>query len=181
MEQENQPESNWAYNPGQSQETSTPTTTVQAQAITWSASEYISHEKSPMWYAYLASGATVLCAVVFLFTRDWIAVTVVAVTVLLLAIYSNRAPRTRSYVLDDKGLHIDNELHPFSKFRSFSIVEEGGISSIWLKPLKRISPVVVIYCAPDEEPNIVDALGNYLPHEQRELDQIDKISKQLRF
>lgn len=182
MEPENQ-ETNWTYNP----QVETPAQQEQPQvakkteSISWSASEYISHEKSPMWFAYLASGATVLCAVVFFATRDWIAVTVVGISVLLLGIYANRKPQTRTYKLDSLGLHIDDQLHPYSKFKSFSVVEEGAIRSIWFKPLKRISPVVVVYCAPEEESKIIETLSIYLPHEQRELDQIDRISKQLRF
>lgn len=174
-------ESNWTYSGTEHSQQPEPAKTQSVGSISWTASEYISHEKSLMWFGYLACGAIILCILVFLATQDWIAVAVVAATVLMLGVYANRKPKTRQYTLDENGLHIDEILHSYTKFKSFSVVEEGAIRSIWLKPLKRISPVVVLYCAPNEESEIIQTLSYFLPHEQRELDQIDRISKQLRF
>jgi hypothetical protein len=86
-----------------------------------------------------------------------------------------------TYIVDEKGIQVQEKFHPYAEFRSFSVVEEGAINSIWLKPLKRFVPIVVMYFSPEDEQKIIDVLANFLPHEERELDAIDRLSKRMRF
>ncbi len=150
-------------------------------SVSWTASEYIAHEKGANWYLMLGLASFVLVIIVFVLTRDIFASVAVAIACLLLGIYSGRKPQTISYVLDRSGILVGEKLHSFAAFKSFSVVEEGMINSIWLKPLKRFAPLVVMYFPPDQGDEIVDVLSNYLPHEDRELDAIDRASKRMRF
>jgi hypothetical protein len=38
-----------------------------------------------------------------------------------------------------------------------------------------------MYFSPEEEKKIIDVVANFLPHEQRELDAVDRFSKKIRF
>lgn len=183
-------ESNWQYNPGDSAEIindgsdfsqSSGIPLEQIPPVSWSASEYVAHEKSASWYLALFGAGTILVVFIYIVTKDILASIVILLACAVIGVYAARKPATKQYVVDEKGITIDSVPHPYSEFRSFSVIEEGAINSVWLKPLKRFSPVVAIYFSPEDENRIIDVLANFLPHEQRELDAVDRFSKRMRF
>ena len=182
-------ETNWEYNAestysggdvSQQQNAGVPLPTL--PDISWSASEYLAHSKSAGWYGMLLLGGAALVAVIYFITGgDLFATISVAIAILAVGAYAGRPPATKQYTLSEQGIQVDQATHQYSSFRSFSVVEDGAINSIWLKPLKRFSPMLVMYCSPDEEEGIVNMLSNFLPHEQRELDPLDRLSRKMRF
>jgi hypothetical protein len=149
--------------------------------VSWTASEYIAHEKTSGWYAMLFVITSVLVLAIFLITHDILASIVIFLASVAIAVYAGRKPATNSYVINEKGIQIQDAFHAYHEFRSFSVVSEGAIDSIWLKPLKRFAPIVVMYFSPEDEQKIIDVLANFLPHEERELDAVDRFSKRMRF
>ncbi len=149
--------------------------------ISWTASEYISHEKNMLWHIYLFAIAVVLVVLVYLISQDKLAVIVIILSAVAMSVYATKKPTEKTYSLGPDGLSIDNNTFEYSMFRSFSIVEEGAIDSIWLKPLKRTTPTIVIYFAIEDEEKIEKILSSYLPFEDRKLDLIDRVTKRIRF
>ncbi len=150
-------------------------------SVGWSASEFINHQKSTSWYAILAVvgiGASVL---IFLVTHDVVSAVLVAIVALTLGYLGSRQPRVLDYKVDTTGIYVGPRFYPYALFKSFSIVDEGPISSIMLLPLKRFMPFITIYFSPDDEDKIADLLGQYLPFEHREHDAIDKLMRKIRF
>jgi hypothetical protein len=188
-EQKSSDQANWQYNPENSVASYDGAELAEPRgvplpaipSVQWSASEYVAHEKSAGWYAMFFGGSIVIVALVFLITRDILAGIVVLLACAAISVYAGRKPGTNMYIVDEKGIQVQDKFHSFAEFRSFSVVEEGAINSIWLKPLKRFAPVVVMYFSPDDEQKIIDVLANFLPHEERELDTIDRLSKKMRF
>lgn len=151
------------------------------EPVEWTASEYVSHVKSSDWFMKLFGIGGAVLAVVYLATRDKLATGFVFIAIILFSILANRRPMTKSYRLDSQGLTVNGILNRYKDFRSFSVVEEGVIDSIWLKPLKKYTPMVVMYFDPKDEDLIANTLSNFLPNEPRELDIIDKITKHAKF
>ncbi len=151
------------------------------QAVEWSASEFIEHQKSSNWYFALFAGAGLLVLIVFFITRDYLASAVVLLACVAISVYAGRQPATKRYLINSDGVMVDQQFYPYAGFRSFSVVEDGAIDSVVLVRLKRFTPPIVMYFPPDEEDKIVDTLANFLPHEQRELDAIDRLSRRFRF
>ena len=149
--------------------------------VEWSASEYIAHEKSAGWYLALFAGGGMAAVVVYVISRDILSSIVILLACAAISVYAGRKPSTNRYILSENGVQVEQKFYPYGGFRSFSVVEEGAINSIWLKPLKRFAPIVTMYFSPDDEQKIIDVLANFLPHEERELDAIDRFSKRIRF
>ena len=149
--------------------------------ITWSASEYVSHQKNISWYIALGAGAAVMTLIIFLVTRSLMSSLVIALSFIVLGIFAARQPDTKQYEIGENGIRVGDKSFPYSIFKSFSVMQEDAIDSIWLRPLKRFMPTTVIYCAPDDEEKIVMMLENFLPEEDREQDVIDRISRRIRF
>jgi hypothetical protein len=150
-------------------------------SITWTASEFIAHEKSPGWYLMLAAATLIIAVLIYLITRDYISVGVVVVAGLLLGTYGARQPRQLQYTIDRHGVTIGPKAYNYNEFRSFAVIQEGAFSSITFMPLKRFSPPISIYYAPEDEEKIVALLSDKLPFEQRRLDAVDNLMRKIRF
>lgn len=149
--------------------------------ISWTASEYIDHAKGPAWFAVVGAAIFVLSAVVYLILKDILAPVLLALAGLTTAVFAGRRPQVVQYAIDTNGIHIGQRTHPFADFKSFSLTEAGPLPAILLTPLKRFLPPMTIFYDPKEEDKIVDALADYLPHEDREPDLVDRIMGRIRF
>ncbi len=172
----------WQFNPAdQAPIASQVPQAVSPAAVNWTASEFIAHDKTTGWYTTLAVGGLVLAVLIFLLTRDWISTAVIVIITVVFGVFAARQPRVLNYALDSSGLHIAEKFYSYTDFKSFSVLEEGGIRAIWLMPLKRFMPSITVYYAPNDEDKILDVLASYLPFEERDQDLVDKLIRKVRF
>ncbi len=150
-------------------------------SISWSASEFLYHQKSASWYLIAAVILVVLSALLYLLTADYIGPISVIILGALLLVGASRKPRTVQYVIDDSGVIVGTKEYAYDDFQSFSIVKEDQIESVALFPHKRLSPVISLYFAPDDGQRVFDLLSSFLPFEQKEKDQIDKFLHKIKF
>jgi hypothetical protein len=150
-------------------------------SITWTASEYISHEKSTGWYALLALATAAIASALYLITKDFVSVGVAVISGTILGISAARKPRELPYRVDTHGISIDSKQYAYGNFRSFAIMPEGAFTSIVLVPLKRFSPLLTIYYAPEDEEKIVSLISAELPNEERKYDAVDHLMRRIRF
>jgi hypothetical protein len=182
--QPSQPEANWQFNPEETNSSGgaqSPAPAESQDAISWTASEFIAHDKGFGWFALLGVAAAVLMLLTYVLTRDFVSSGIVLVMIICFGAFAVRKPRTLPYRVDRTGVHIDNKSFSYEQLKSFSLIQEGGVRSIMLMPLKRFMPPISIYMDPTDEENIVEVLSNYLPMEQREQELIDKLMRRLRF
>lgn len=152
-----------------------------AQTVSWTASEYASHDKNFVWYASFTGACALIIGVIFLVTRDWISVIILAVFAVAFGVFAGRKPGVLNYAIDAQGIHIGNKTYPLTLFRSFAIVQEGGMHTISLLPLKRFMPPISVFFDPKDEQKIVETLGGSLPQEDRQQDFVDKFMHKIRF
>jgi hypothetical protein len=183
---DSEPKSSWQYNPdtapvpGSNVDSSAPVSGSHEE-ISWTASEFIAHDKDMSWYMGLGVSAAVLMLLTFVITGDYISSVIVLIMIICFGIFAARKPRTLPYRVDEAGLHIDKKTYSYHELKSFSLIQEGGVRSIQLMPLKRFMPPISIYMDPADEEQIIDVLANYLPMEQREQELIEKLMRRLRF
>jgi hypothetical protein len=155
--------------------------TVDPPTVSWTASEFIAHEKSAGWYINLAGAALLLAVLMYLFTRDMVSVVVVVVGAIFLGIFAARKPRQLDYVIDRHGVKIGAKQYGFQDFKSVSMVQESQFSAINLMPLKRFAPILTIYYAPEQEQQILTILADYLPLEEARPDRVETLMRRIRF
>lgn len=149
--------------------------------IQWTASEFVSHQKSGMWYVALGGMSAVVIIIVYAVTRNILSALVVAAACMALGVLGARKPQTKRYQIAASGILIEDKAYPFNMFKSFSVIDDGAISCIWLQPLKKLAPVVAMYYPPDQEERIIMMLENFLPEEERQHDFVDRLSRRIRF
>lgn len=175
-----EPVSNWSYQP--SEEPASADRDMPAMPeITWTASEYIAHDKGPEWFMGLAVVAGLGTVVAYIITRDFVTAGVILLVAIIFGVFAARQPRVLTYRIDHRGITIADKHYPYMSFRSFAVQDEGALNSIFLIPMKRFMPGLNIYFPPEHEMEIVNTLGNYLPHEERPPDAIDRLMRKVRF
>lgn len=187
MQQQDSP--GWQYNSSATEQTSQPQTQQATQlqqpedtsAITWTASEFVEHEKSVAWYIQFLGATIVVLGVIFFVTRDVISVVVLSLVAVVFLVVAGRKPRVLSYAVSTWGVTVGSRTYPYSKFKSFAVIDEGAIRSIMLLPLQRFMPSISLYYDPKDEQRIVVALSDALPIEERQQDNVDKFMRRIRF
>jgi hypothetical protein len=150
--------------------------------VTWTASEFIAHEKSSLWYLVLVVSTVALALLVFVLSRDKISATVIVVVGIIFGVTAGRQPRSLQYLLDTRGITINRAFRPYSDFKSFALVQEGAVNSIIFMPLRRFTLPLSLYMGPEETNSIVEKLSNYLPLDQNHgHDAIDRFVQRIRF
>lgn len=153
-----------------------------ADVISWEASEYVDHQKPMGWYAALIAAAIAVIGLVYLLTNGDIVTTIaIAIAAVLFGIVAARKPRTLHYAIDSSGITIGNKAYPYAMFKTFSVITETAIHSVQVTPLKRFMPPISLYFPPDQEQQIVEVLGQYLPYENRGHDVFDRLMTRIRF
>jgi hypothetical protein len=190
-----QPVGNWEYKPSEvpaAVQSSVPTGLRPAAAssqvpapeqprLTWTASEYITHQKTPRWYGMAILASLFLAAIMYLLTHDLISTVALLVGGALFCVAAARKPHVLTYTIDHDGITLGSRFHPYMEFRSFSIIREGAFASIELLPLKRFMPMTNVYYAPENEDHIVDMLSEYIPYEEHAGSLVDRFFRYIRF
>ncbi len=155
--------------------------TITTESFSWTASEYIAHHKSLVWFSSVALAIVVLSLGVFLLTHEVINAVAIMLIGLSFGVFGARQPQVLQYVLDEKGLHIGAKLYPYDRIKSFSAIEEGPLHSILLMPLQRFMPPLSVYYDEADEVRIMDVIGRYIPHEDHPPDMVDRLMSKIRF
>lgn len=149
--------------------------------LSWTASEFITHEKSVGWYGLLAATAIVAAVLVYLVTKDKISTGIVILAAIALGVFAARKPQIQTYSLLPEGLQIGSKVYSFQEFKTFSVIEEGTITSVVFMPFKRFMPPLTIYVAPELEDKVVNFLSVFMPFEQHKADAVDSLLRRIRF
>lgn len=164
----------------ESVEQAEPLEILEEEPVHWQAQEYIHHEKNALWFVLFAVVLIGLMAIaIFLMNSISFAILIPVMAVALL-VYIHRPPRVLDYTLSRHGLHINDNLYPFSDFKGFGVIHDGQEYSIMLIPTKRFRPGVSVYFPEEAGEAIVDMLGTRLPMQQLHLDLVDRLLKKLR-
>ncbi len=181
-------DSNWAYKPDENVAASIePAENPSAEQkkpqepITWTASEFIDTHKGAGWHVLFFAGLAALGGLAYFLTKDYISSAVIIIAGIIFALTINRKPRQLPYEINNQGIQIGERFYDYGMFKSFDLMQEGGIKSINLMPLKRLMPDISLYFPPEQETAIVDFLSAHLPHDEHIEKSIDRLAKKLRF
>lgn len=151
------------------------------ETVSWTASEYVSHDKNAGWYTLVVVTSVVVAAVVFLLTKDYVSPVVVVVLGVAFAAFGARKPQVLEYAIDNTGVRIGQKHYPYELYRTFSVIEEDAVRSILLMPMQRFNLPISLYYDPADEVRIIEALGAHLPHEDRKPAAVDNFMRRIRF
>lgn len=91
--------------------------------FTWEGQEYEHNPRTADWYWALGILGTAGIIAAILFGNILLAV-LILVAALAIALHAAKHPPTHRFSLTEDGLIIGNDLHPFARMRSFSVLED---------------------------------------------------------
>lgn len=159
---------------------SEPEPSTRHSSVSWQSVEFIEHPHNAAWYGALMFMTAALTVLVYFATKDYIATGTIVAVGIIVAVFASHKPGVVDYEITSSGLRVGQKEYPYSVFKSFSVLQEGSLKSVNLFPLKRFMPPIAAYFDPSDEAKITNALGDYLPYEDRKMDSIDRLSRRLR-
>lgn len=176
----------WSFNPesdnsAQDYDQSVYEAPQKSEAVAWTGSEYVNNQKNGMWYLALVGAIILIGGLVYLLSRDIVSVIFIVIVGVLFAFMASRKPRQLQFVVDDHGIQVGQRYYPFSDYLSFSLQRDGAINYISMLPLHRFKNELSIYCPPDQEQKIFEAISSQLPNNQRKETYVDKLARMIRF
>ena len=175
------PDNSWKYSSDENLGTDELKIDNSFEDISWSASEFIAHQKNIAWYAVLSILTIIVAAIVYLLTHDKLSTIIIILAGVTFGIYGARKPRTLNYKLDNSGLTIQTKLFNYDLLKSFMVVENSPIPNIVLLPLKRFMPSMSIYLDPSSEEKVIKILSDRLPQDFHEQDFVERFMIRIRF
>lgn len=157
-----------------------PTRLPEVEPVQWQAIEYMQQTKTAIWYVVFVVVVLVLMVLAIFVMKALTFALLLPVMAGALMVYSHRPPRQLSYALSEKGLYINDQLHPLEEFKAFGILRNEQINSLVLIPIKRFRPGLTVYFPTEVGEQIVDTIGGYLPMEDVQPDMFDAIVNKLR-
>jgi hypothetical protein len=150
--------------------------------VAWTATEFIAHEKSTVWYAALFGVAVVLALLVYLLSRDKVSAGIIVVVGIIFGVTAGRKPRSVQYLVDQHGITVNRAFRSYTEFKSFALVEEAAVDSIIFMPLKRFTLPLSLYVEPQDVDAVVAKLSDYLPLDpHHDHDLIDQFVQRIHF
>ena len=156
-------------------------TTSGTDSISWSASEFMHHEKSSGWYIVVALVFIVLAAVIYFLTKEIFSAAAIILIAIAFAVFGALKPKVLEYSIGPDGIQAGAKRFSYEEFRSFAVITEGVLPSIQLLPHKRFALAITMYCDPEQAEKIIEILGEYLPFEHRDRDFTDKLASKIHF
>ncbi|MFI5271288.1 MAG: hypothetical protein ACHQT9_04570, partial [Candidatus Saccharimonadales bacterium] len=129
-------EPGFVFNP-EDESTNEDNVNTDKKTLTWTASEFINHEKSINWYIQLSVTAVILGFLLLLITRSILSLVIVFLGGIAIGVVGSRKPKELHYEMTHRGIKIENKQYLFNEFRQFIINPETNISEATLIPNKR--------------------------------------------
>ncbi len=175
-------ENTWAYTADElTEQYPQPTFEASITPVKWTASEFVSHDKTPSWFAGLGLATMIVAGLSYLIAQDLAVVFVILVAAVLFGVMAGRKPQTLEYYIDSKGIKLGPKAYSYASFKSFSVIADGALGFIQLMPVSRFAPPISVYYPPNQEQEIIETIGAYLPHEERNRDSVDRLMSKIRF
>lgn len=151
------------------------------EPVDWTAAEYLTHQKSSGWYGMVIFFSVALGVIAYLLLKDFVAPVLFVLIGVSVGLFGRRPAETLNYQVSAQGVKIGNKSYPMADFKSFSMIEDDGVLSIQLNPLKRFLPAIVLYLDSKDADRVANAFAGFLPHEDKAPELLDQLSRKLRF
>ena len=154
---------------------------IEEENISWTAKEFIEHDRSGGWYMGLLLLIAIVAAAIYFVTKDYFAVGATVIVGIVALIYTTHKPQELTYELSGSGITVGQKTYNYDEFKSFSVMHEGDHTSILLEPIKRLMPPMTLYFPAEQEEQVTNAIGNHLPFEEHQQNLTERLSHRFRF
>jgi hypothetical protein len=136
---------------------------TESKTLHWQAYEYIYRHKSADWYWALGIITIALAVAAIMLNNAIFAITIIVGTAAL-AVVARTKPTMLTCELNDRGMAVNDQFYPYSRFKAFGIDDEGKPAKLIMRQSGLSSEVIVpIEHSPNE---IREYLEQFVPEEE---------------
>ena len=139
------------------------------ESLKWSAPEYNHYQRSTDWF-WAVGIITVSIAVLAFFYNNALFGILILLAAGILVFYAVRVPQNVDYEINQRGIVVGKELHPYLTIESFWLETRLGEPKIILKSKKALLPYIIIPVHEDSADEVASVLRNFL--EEKELAEL---------
>ena len=148
--------------------------------LSWKAPEKTAHQRSERWYV-IGSCITATMIVYGILSGTWSMSISFALLAGLFFLIRNEEPPVHEIALLDIGIRFNGQLHSWSEWKQFWILQGKDYHELHIETKKRLRPDLVIQTGDIDPYQLRDVLSQYIPQtdEQKEriLDAIIRFCK----
>ena len=144
--------------------------------IHWRAVEFHYHAKDALWPVAVIGGAS-LIALFALWQKNILFFIFTLIAAALMLVWGRRHPRHLRFALDERGLWIEEKLHPYKRFTGFALHE----NSLQMHAASRITPLLTVVIPAHKERDIREYLLAFLPEVEYTESVTEALAHWLRF
>ncbi len=139
---------------------------MEDSSLKWQAPEYHHYQRSADWF--WAVGIIIVCVVVlaFIFDNALFGILILLSAVVLI-FYTLRIPQDVQYEINERGIIINQDLHPYLTIEAFWLETRLGEPKLILHLKKAVLPFIIIPVHEDSVNDVSSYLKNFL--EEKEL------------
>lgn len=149
-------------------------------SLTWQAPEYNHYQRSADWF--WAVGIITLCITILAFVfHNALFGILILLSAAILIFYAIREPGTVDYEINQRGVAVGKELHPYLTIESFWIETRTSEPKIILKSKKTIMPYIIIPLHEESIDDVASVLSEFLEEKELQEPASHKIMEYLGF
>ena len=149
-------------------------------SLKWSAPEYHHYQKSNDWYWAVGIITLSITTLAFFFHNALFGI-LVLLSAGILVFYAIRIPGNVDYEINNRGIMVNKELHPYLTIEAFWIETRHGEPKIILKSKKAIQPYIIIPVHNDSADEIATVLREFLEEKELQEPTAHKVMEYLGF
>jgi len=150
--------------------------------FTWSATEYVQHERSKKWYTF-AAVALAISIILTLLVGNWsMAIAIIVFAGVYEYLQRHHPPEIVKITITDFGIHLGNIFIPYANIQAFWILYGNGIKTLNLRVHKRLHGDLIIQMDNQSPGAIREYLVGQIPEWEGKHEQLtDVILRLLKF
>jgi hypothetical protein len=137
-------------------------------SLTWQAPEYNHYDRTPDWFWAVGIIAVSIAILAFVYHNALFGILILLSTGILV-FYTLREPDMVNYEINQRGVTVGKDLHPYLTIESFWVETRGGEPKVILKSKKNLMPYIIIPIHEESADDISDVLREFI--EEKELQE----------
>ncbi len=134
-------------------------------SLTWEAPEYNHYERSTDWFWAVGIIALSIIILSFIYNNALFGILVLLSTAILI-FYTLREPSIVNYEINNRGIVVGKDLHPYLTIDSFWVETRKGEPKIILKSKKAVMPYIVIPVHEESADDVAQVLREFLDEKE---------------
>lgn len=149
-------------------------------SLTWQAPEYNHYQRTPDWFWAVGIITLSIAILSFIYNNALFGILII-LSAGILVFYTIRAPETVDYEINQRGIVVGKDLHPYLTIESFWIETRHNDPKLILRSKRNLLPYIIIPVHEESVDDIASVLAEFLDEKEMQEPASHKVMEYLGF